>query len=282
VSVPLIKADGRPQQLLELNLEMLTDFLITFLRDEVTRKGYSKVLVALSGGVDSAVTCYLAAKAFGPQQVYAIRLPYQSSSPDSLQHAQLVIEELGVHSRTIDITGAVDGYAKLITDMTPHRKGNLMSRVRMMIGFDQSQALGALPLGTGNKTERMFGYYTWHGDDAPPVNPLGDLFKTQVWALAKHLGVPEVIIGKPPSADLIPGQSDESDLGISYERGDTILAHLMAGYEDAYLLSLGFSDVELALVKGLVARTHWKRKPPISAVISSTAIDEFYLRPVDY
>jgi len=282
VSVPLIKANGRPQQLLELNLEMLTDFLVTFLRDEVGRKGFSKVLVALSGGVDSAVTCYLAANAFGPQQVYALRLPYQSSSPDSLEHAQLVIEALGIHSRTIDITAAVDGYAKLVADMTPHRKGNLMSRVRMMIGFDQSLALNALPLGTGNKTERMFGYYTWHGDDAPPVNPLGDLFKTQVWALAKHLGVPEVIIGKPPSADLIPGQSDESDLGISYERGDTILAHLMAGYEEAYLLSLGFSESELALVKGLVARTHWKRKPPISAVISSTAIDEFYLRPVDY
>jgi len=282
VSVPIIRANGRPQQLLELNLEMLTDFLVTFLRDEVGRKGFAKVLVALSGGVDSAVTCYLAAKALGPQQVYAIRLPYQSSSPDSLMHARLVIEALGIHSQTIDITGAVDGYAKQVAEMTPHRKGNLMSRVRMMIGFDQSLALNALPLGTGNKTERMFGYYTWHGDDAPPVNPLGDLFKTQVWALAKHLGVPEVIIGKPPSADLIPGQSDESDLGISYERGDTILAHLMAGYEEAYLLKLGFSESELALVKGLVAKTHWKRKPPISAVISSTAIDEFYLRPADY
>lgn len=282
MSVPIIRANGRPQQLLELNLEMLTDFLVTFLRDEVGRKGFAKVLVALSGGVDSAVTCYLAAKALGPQQVYAIRLPYQSSSPDSLMHARLVIEALGIHSQTIDITGAVDGYAKQVAEMTPHRKGNLMSRVRMMIGFDQSLALNALPLGTGNKTERMFGYYTWHGDDAPPVNPLGDLFKTQVWALAKHLGVPEVIIGKPPSADLIPGQSDESDLGISYERGDTILAHLMAGYEEAYLLKLGFSESELALVKGLVAKTHWKRKPPISAVISSTAIDEFYLRPADY
>ncbi len=282
MSVPLIKANSRPQQLLELNYAMLTDFLVAFLRDEVTRKGFAKVLVALSGGVDSAVTCYLAAKAFGPKQVYAIRLPYRSSSPDSLEHAQLVIEALGVHSQTIDITGAVDGYAKLVKEMTPHRKGNLMSRVRMMIGFDQSLALNALPLGAGNKTEWMFGYYTWHGDDAPPVNPLGDLFKTQVWALAKHLGVPEAIIRKPPSADLIPGQSDEADLGISYERGDTILAHLMAGYEDAYLRSLGFSESELALVKGLVAKTHWKRKPPTCAVVSGTAIDEFYLRPVDY
>jgi len=280
VSVPIIR--GRPQQLLELNLEMLTDFLVTFLRDEVTRKGYHQVLVALSGGVDSAVTCYLAARAFSPTKVHALRLPYRSSSPDSLMHAQLVIEALGIHSQTIEITAAVDGYAKLVEGMTPHRKGNLMSRVRMMIGFDQSLALNALPLGTGNKTERMFGYYTWHGDDAPPVNPLGDLFKTQVWALAKHLGVPEAIIGKPPSADLIPGQSDEADLGISYERGDTILTHLMAGYEEAYLISLGFSESELALVKGLVAKTHWKRKPPICAMVSSTAIDEFYLRPVDY
>lgn len=282
MSVPLIRANGRPQKLLELNYAILTDFLVTFLRDEVTRKGYERVLVALSGGVDSSVTCYLAAKAFGPKNVYALMLPYRSSSPDSLAHAELVVKALGIHSEVIDITAAVDGYASRVADMTPHRKGNLMSRVRMMIGFDKSVALGALPLGTGNKTERMFGYYTWHGDDAPPVNPLGDLFKTQVWALAQYLGVPEAIIRKPPSADLIPGQSDEADLGISYERADTILAHVMAGYEDAYLVSLGFSEGELALVKGLVAKTHWKRKPPIHAMVSSTAIDEFYLRPVDY
>lgn len=282
-AVKVRRFDGRPQRSLELNCALVTEFLLAFLRDEVARrKGFTRVVVALSGGVDSATTTYLAARAFGPENVIALRLPYRSSSPASLEHAQLVIDALGVRSETIDISAAVDGYAAQVPSMTAHRKGNVMSRVRMAIGFDKAAEHGALPLGTGNKTERLFGYFTWHGDDAPPVNPLGDLFKTQVWALAKHLGVPEAILEKPPSADLIPGQTDEDDLGISYERADRILAHLLAGYEEAYLERLGFSAREIALVKKRVASTHWKRKPPIQAMVSTTAIDEFYLRPVDY
>jgi NAD+ synthase len=283
MSLPITRTHGRPQVSLELNLPLVSDFLVAFLQDEVThRKGFTRALINLSGGVDSAVTAYLAARAFGPDNVIALRLPYRTSSQESLEHAQLVIDDLGINSETIDITGAVDGYATHVESMTGHRKGNLMARARMMIGFDKSEQYKALPLGTGNKTERLFGYYTWHGDDAPPVNPLGDLFKTQVFALARHLGVPEAIIGKAPSADLIPGQSDESDLGITYERADTILAHHLAGYEDTYITSLGFTQDEIDLVKRRVANTHWKRKGPIQAMISATAIDEFYLRPVDY
>jgi NAD+ synthase len=158
-----------------------------------------------------------------------------------------------------------------------------MARVRMVIAFDKSYEYGALPLATGNKTERLFGYYTWHDvGDAMPVNPLGDLFKTQVRALAKHLGVPDVIIDKPASADLIPGQSDEDDLGITYAKADAILLHHLAGYEDAFIVSLGYSQAEIDLVKRKVAQTHWKRELPINAMISSTAINEYYLRPVDY
>lgn len=280
--IPILRANGRPQKRLDLNLPLVTDFLVAFLRDEVSRKGFTKVIVAVSGGVDSAVTAYLAARAFGPNNVYALRLPYRTSSPSALEHAGLVVDALGTHCETIDISAAVDGYATGASGMNPHRKGNVMSRVRMMIGFDKGAACGALPLGTGNKTERLFGYYTWHGDDAPPVNPLGDLFKTQVWALAKHLGVPEAVISKAPSADLIPDQSDERDLGISYERADTILHHQLSGYEDGYIASLGFSQGEIALVKAKVAASHWKRELPVSAVVSSTAINEFYLRPVDY
>lgn len=279
----IIRSSGRPHKTLELDLGTVTDFLVTFLRDEITRrKGFGRVVVALSGGLDSAASAYLAARAFGPDHVHALRLPYRTSNPESLEHAQLIIDDLGLPSETIDISGAVDGYAGNVENMTPHRRGNLMSRVRMMIGFDKSEEYNALPLGTGNKTERLFGYYTWHGDDAPPVNPLGDLFKTQVKALAAYLGVPDVIVGKPPSADLIPGQSDESDLGISYERADTILIHHLAGYEDAYICTLGFSQDEVALVKRKVARTHYKRETPITAMMSGTAINEFYLRPVDY
>jgi len=282
--IPVIRAEGRPRKSLSLDLPVTTDFLVAFLRDEVTRrKGFKRVVVPLSGGVDSAVTIYLAVRAFGAENVHALRLPYRSSHSDSLAHAQLVIDDLGVPSETVDITGMVDGYAVLVPSMTPHRKGNVMARSRMVVAFDKAAELGAVHLGTGNKTERLFGYYTWHDvADAAPVNPLGDLFKTQVRALAEHLGVPGEISCKPPSADLVVGQSDEDDLGISYERADTILIHHLAGFEDRYIEDLGFAEAEIALVKGLVARTHWKREQPIQATVSSTAIGEFYLRPVDY
>ena len=159
-----------------------------------------------TGGVDSAVTAFLTAKALGPQNVIGIRMPYRTSSPESLSHAQLVIDTLKIESRTIDISPAVDGYLSHEPDADPGRRGNVMARERMIVLFDQSAKYRALPVGTGNKTERLLGYFTWHADDSPPINPLGDLFKTQVWQLARHLGVPEVIVSKPASADLIQGQ----------------------------------------------------------------------------
>ncbi|MEM7736073.1 MAG: NAD+ synthase [Deinococcota bacterium] len=275
---------GRPQRSLELDLDRLEHFLVTFLQDEVQRrKGFDKVVIALSGGIDSSVVTYLAARAFGSENVYTLALPYATSASTSLEHAQLVVDDLGVQHDTINISAAVDGYASCVSNMTNHRKGNIMARVRMVIAFDKSYEYGALPLATGNKTERLFGYYTWHDvGDAMPVNPLGDLFKTQVRALAQHLGVPDVIIDKPASADLIPGQSDEDDLGITYAKADAILLHHLAGYEDAFIVSLGYSQAEIDLVKRKVANTHWKRELPINAMISSTAINEYYLRPVDY
>jgi len=283
-ALPVVRAHGRPHKTLELNLEVVTDFLVAFLRDEVgRRKGFQRVVVPLSGGIDSAVTTYLAVRAFGPENVLALRLPYRTSNPESLEHAQLVINALGIPSETVDITGAVDGYTNLVPSMTPHRKGNVMARVRMVVAFDKAAEHNAVHLGTGNKTERLFGYYTWHDvADAAPVSPLGDLFKTQVRALAEYLGVPEAVRAKPPSADLVVGQSDEADLGITYERADAILIHHLAGFEDAYIASLGFSEAEIELVKRKVAQTHWKRELPVNATVSSTAIGEFYLRPVDY
>lgn len=275
---------GRPQRSLELDLPRLSTFLVTFLRDEVTRrKGFDNVVIALSGGIDSSVVTYLAVQAFGADNVHVLLLPYATSASSSLEHAQLIVENLGIHHEVIDITAAVDGYAGSVKSMNAHRKGNIMARMRMIVAFDKAFEYGALPLATGNKTERLFGYYTWHDvGDAMPVNPLGDLFKTQVYALAQHLGVPDVIANKPASADLMPGQSDEADLGITYAKADTILLHHLAGYEDAFICSLGFSQAEIDLVKSKVAKTHWKRELPINAVISNTAINEFYLRPVDY
>jgi NAD+ synthase len=247
------------------------------------RRGFAKAIVGLSGGVDSAVVAHLAAEALGPENLTAIRMPYRLSSRESLDHAQLVIDRLGIASETVDITAAVDGLAGALPDEPdPSRLGNICARVRMATLFDRSAALKALPLGTGNKTERLFGYFTWHADDTPPVNPIGDLFKTQLLILARHLGVPDVIVDKPPTADLVAGQTDEGDFGISYLKADTVLHWLLAGYGPDRIEALGFTPPEVALVRQRLDSTHWKRKLPTVAVLSSTAINEFYLRPVDY
>jgi NAD+ synthase len=157
-----------------------------------------------------------------------------------------------------------------------------MARTRTIVLFDQSAKLGALPVGTGNKTERLLGYFTWHADDSPPLNPIGDLYKTQVWALARELGVPAPIVEKAPSADLEANQTDESDLGITYPRADAILSLLLLGYSDERIVARGFQQDEVRLVRRKVDGTHWKRHLPTTAMVSNTAINEFYLRPVDY
>lgn len=271
------------QQPPRINAEVATVWLEAFLRDElIARRGIGRAVIGLSGGVDSAVTAYLCARALGAQNVHAIRMPYKTSNPASLADAQLVIDALGIHARTIEITGAVDGYLAFEPDADARRRGNVMARMRMAVLFDQSAKLDALPIGTGNKTERLLGYFTWHADDTPPVNPLGDLFKTQVWALARYLGVPQALIDKAPSADLEADQTDEGDLGITYARADAILAQMLLGYNDELLIERGFDARDVALVRGRVDSTHWKRHLPTTAMLTNTAINEFYLRPVDY
>ena len=271
-----------PPAPLAIDAALTEDWLVQFIRDEMARRDFHCAVVGVSGGVDSAVTAYLAAKALGPRNVLAVRMPYRTSSKESLEHAQLVIDALGIDSRTIDISAAVDGYLCNEPDAEHGRRGNVMARMRMITLFDLAAKHRGIPLGTGNKTERLFGYFTWHADDSPPINPLGDLFKTQVWALAKHLSVPDVIVSKPPTADLVVGQTDEGDFGISYAKADEILNWLLSGFADDELVARGFDANEVAIVKKRVASTHWKRRLPTVAMLSPTAIGESYLRPVDY
>jgi NAD+ synthase (glutamine-hydrolysing) len=267
---------------LDIDGRLVEGWLIQFLRDEMARRGFERAVVGVSGGVDSAVTAFLAARALGPANVIGVRMPYKTSSKESLEHGQLVIDTLGIQGRTVDISTAVDGYLQHEPEADPARRGNVMARMRMITLFDLSAKHHAIPLGTGNKTERLFGYFTWHADDSPPINPLGDLFKTQVWALARHLGVPEVIVGKAPSADLVVGQTDEGDFGISYAKADELLNWMLSGYDEADLVARGFAPEEVALVRKRLSATHWKRRLPTVAMVSGSAIGESYLRPVDY
>jgi NAD+ synthase (glutamine-hydrolysing) len=267
---------------LEIDPALTADWLVTFLREEFRLRDFKKAVVGVSGGVDSAVTSFLAARALGAGNVIGVRLPYRTSSPDSLDHAQLVIDSLGIEGRTVDISAAVDGYLTNEPDADPARRGNVMARMRMIALFDLAAKYRALPIGTGNKTERLLGYFTWHADDSPPINPLGDLFKTQVWELARYLGVPDVIVSKPASADLIEGQTDEGDFGISYAKADQILNWLVNGYGPSDIIARGFDAKEVELVRSRLAGTHWKRKLPTVALVSQSAIGESYLRPVDY
>src|SRR5437016_5366354 len=282
-STPVSGVELSARDPLTIDPELTRKWLVSFLKDEVVRRrGFKKGLVGLSGGVDSSLTAFLAAEALGRENVIGVRMPYRTSSPESMEHAQLVIDKLGIEPVTVDVSAAVDGYFAQVGDDDPHRKGNVMARQRMIVLFDLSAKYRALPLGTGNKSERLLGYFTWHADDSPPVNPLGDLFKTQVWALARHVGVPEVIVTKPATADLIHGQTDEGDFGISYPKADRILYYLIRGMRPDEIVARGFTSAEVELVRGRLDSTHWKRRLPTVAVMSQTAIGEFYLRPVDY
>jgi NAD+ synthetase len=266
-----------------INPALTAQWLEAFLKDEIVDgRGIKRAVVGLSGGVDSAVTAYLCARALGPENVYGVRMPYKHSSPGSLTDAHLVTEALGINEVTIEITAAADGYLQFEHDADARRRGNVMARTRMLVLFDQSAKFNALPVGTGNKTERLLGYFTWHADDSPPVNPIGDLYKSQVWKLAEYLTVPKPLIDKAPSADLEANQTDEGDLGVTYAKADAILARILEGYTNDQLVARGFNRGEVEIVRKRLDGTHWKRHLPTTAMLSNTAINEFYLRPVDF
>jgi NAD+ synthase len=271
--------------MIEINLSidpaLVRKILTGFIRSEITRVGYSRAVVNLSGGLDSAVSCVLAAQALGPENVLALRLPYKSSAPDSLEHAQMLMDQLGVQSLTIPITEMVDPLLERFPDMSPVRKGNIMARARMIVAYDQSEAFKGLVVGTGNKTEILLGYTTLYGDSACALNPIGDLYKTQVRQLARALDVPEPIIAKPPSADLWAGQTDEGELGFTYEEVDKLL-HLLVDqrYRPEDCVEAGFDEAFVRKVVERIRRSQFKRVLPPIAKLSSRTVgyDFLYLR----
>ena len=251
---------------LTIDTDAVRRILIKFIQEEMRKAGYQRGVVNLSGGLDSALACTLAAEALGPQNVLAIRLPYRSSSPDSLEHAQLVIEALGVQSITLPITEMVEPLFARFPEMSPVRRGNIMARARMIVLYDQSEAFHGLPVGTGNKTEILLGYTTIYGDSACALNPLGDLYKTQVRQLARAVGVPEPILHKPPSADLWDGQTDEGELGFTYAEVDQLLYLLVdRNATPAACVQAGFAENFVTAVVERMRRNQFKRMlPPIA------------------
>jgi NAD+ synthase len=266
---------------LSINTDLARQILTGFIATEIRRSGFEHAVINLSGGLDSAMSCFLAAEALGPQNVLALRLPYRSSSPDSLEHAQLVIDATGVQSLTIPITEMVEPLFERLPEMTQLRKGNAMARARMIVLYDQTEAFRGLAVGTGNKTEILLGYTTLYGDSASALNPLGDLYKTQVRQLARAMGVPEPIVAKPPSADLWIGQTDEGELGFTYEDVDKLLYLLVdQRYSPDDCVDAGYNRKFVEDVVRRIRRNHFKRiMPPIAKLSNRTVgYDFLYLR----
>ncbi len=262
-------------QKINLEVESTTQLLVDFLREGFKSAGLSHAVVGLSGGIDSTVSCFLAVAALGRENVLGIRMPYKTSSRESLDHAQLVIDQLKINSLTIEITPMVDALIEKFPEMNAFRKGNIMARQRMIVLYDQSAATQALVVGTGNKTEIVLGYTTLYGDSACALNPIGDLYKTHVRNLAAHLGVPDVIIQKPPSADLWLGQTDEGEMGITYEEVDNLLYMLIdEGKSVDDCLKAGFSKEFIRSVFSRARKNRFKRALPPIASISGKGIDE--------
>jgi len=266
---------------LTINTDVAHQILTGFIKSEVTRVGYSRAVINLSGGLDSAISCVLAVDALGAQNVLALCLPYRTSSPDSLEHAQLIIDKFKIQSETIDITEMVDPLIKRDPNISNMRKGNIMARARMIALYDQTEVFKGLPIGTSNKTEILLGYSTIWGDMASAINPIGDLYKTQARQLARAINVPAPIIDKAPSADLWGGQTDEGELGFTYEQVDQLL-YLMVDqrYSPQECVEAGFDKKFVDTVLNRVRRNQFKRMQPPIAKLSNRTVgyDFLYLR----
>ncbi|MCJ7623714.1 MAG: NAD+ synthase [Anaerolineaceae bacterium] len=266
---------------LTINTDVVRKKLTDFIRDELNRAGFTRVVVGLSGGIDSALSCFLAVEALGPENVLAVRMPYKTSSPDSLEDAQRVLEATAVQSKTMPISSMVDAFIDLNPEINDIRRGNIMARMRMIMLFDHSAAFNGLVLGTGNKTEILLGYTTLYGDSACALNPIGDLYKAQVSQLARAVGVPTEIIHKSPSADLWAGQTDEGELGFTYAQVDRLLYLLVdERFNPEQCVEAGFDEAFVKAVITRVSRNHFKRvMPPIARLGNVAAETDFHFSP---
>jgi NAD+ synthase len=268
---------------LAINSDLVAGILTGFIANEVRKVGFERVVINLSGGVDSSLAALLAVRALGPGNVRALILPYRSSASESRRDAEALAKQLGLTPLLIDISPQIDVYFERFPDADRAQRGNKMARERMSIAYDQSLAWNALMLGTSNKTELLLGYGTIFGDLASALNPLGDLYKTQVWQLARELGIPENIVRKAPSADLWEGQTDEADLGFQYAQVDHLLYYLVdRRYSIAELEAAGFDRAFIQVVVDKVQRSQFKRRMPLIAKLSTRTIDREFRYPRDW
>lgn len=266
---------------LTINTEVAIQILTGFIKSEVTRVGYSRAVIGLSGGIDSALSLALSVRALGAENVLAVRMPYKSSSPDSLEHAQMIIDQFKVPNETIEITDMVEPLFARDLQISKQRKGNIMARSRMIVLYDQSEIFKGLAIGTSNKTEILLGYSTMWGDMASAINPIGDLYKTQVRQLSRALNIPAPIIDKTPSADLWIGQTDEGELGFTYEDVDKLLFLLVdQRFSLQECVEEGFEEKFVRLVLARIQRNQFKRMMPPIAKLSNRTVgyDFLYLR----
>lgn len=266
-------------ELLEIkDKAFVTGVLVQFIKEELNKAGFQKAVVGISGGVDSALAAFLSVMALGKENVIGISMPYRTSSESSKEDARLVAETLGIEFHEIDITPQIDAYYEKFPDADRVRKGNKMARERMSILYDFAHFKNALVVGTSNKSELLIGYSTRWGDGAHDVNPIGDLYKTQVWQIAEHVGVPERIIKKKPSADLWPGQTDEGEIGLTYQLLDQILfAYVDLRMRKEDIVNLGYDEPLVGKVMDMVKRSQYKRKLPIICKISRRTVDKDFL-----
>ena len=266
---------------LTINTDIARTMITGFIRDQISKAGMSRAVLGLSGGIDSALSAYLSAEALGAANVLAVRMPYRTSAQSSLDDAQLVIDALGLPSLDVPITEMADPLIDRFPDMSGVRKGNIMARLRMIVLYDQSVSWGGLVMGTSNKTEFLLGYSTIYGDSGVAMQPIADLYKAQVRQLAAALGVPQPIMDKAPSADLWEGQTDEGELGFTYNDVDQVLFLLVdERYTIDEVVDEGFERGFVEKVWRRVKANHYKRTMPNVCKLSRRSIghDFLYLR----